>query len=193
MKMPRHAPVMAPCPVCGRKPKDIWDINPCGGFVKLRCKPWFRKAHLEVECGAADPEYAYQKAVKAWNGKYGRLSMAKLPNPPKSKRLTKKVGLECLAILNEIDRVLFDSGALWRPDMWQTIGLAIGDKNVNKWLQELHDRIIDARANLWAWKDEESRKAKLRRAERDPEKAGFGRPGLPSGRRGNYSRTVRVI
>jgi len=92
--------------------------------------------------------------------------MPKLPNPPKSKRLTKKVGLECLAILNDIDRVLFDSRALWRPDMWQTIGLAIGDKNVNTWLQELHDRIIDARANLWAWKDEEARKVKKQKASR---------------------------
>lgn len=84
-------------------------------------------------------------------------------NAPKSKKLTKKVGLECLAILDDIDHALFDNRALWRPDMWQTIGLAIGDSNVNKWLQELHGRIIDARANLRAWKDAEARKAKWRR------------------------------
>lgn len=90
-------------------------------------------------------------------------------NAPKSKRLTKKVGLECLAILDDIEHALFDSRALWRPDMWQTIGLAIGnegDKNVNTWLQELHDRIIDARTNLWAWKDAEARKAKKQKASR---------------------------
>lgn len=92
--------------------------------------------------------------------------MAKLPNPPKSKRLTKKVGLECLAILDDIDHALFDSRALWRPDMWQAIGLAIGDKNVNTWLQELHDRIIDARANLWAWRDEEFKRTNALRRER---------------------------
>jgi len=70
MKISHYPPVKpVACPICGRRPKEIWDINPGGGFVKLRCKPWFRNAHLEVECGAADPEYAYQKAIKAWNEK----------------------------------------------------------------------------------------------------------------------------
>lgn len=82
MKMAHYPPVKpVPCPVCGRKPKDIWDINPGGGFVKLRCKPWFRKAHLEVECGAADPEYAYQKAVKAWNEKVWEVVNGKTAKP----------------------------------------------------------------------------------------------------------------
>lgn len=67
---PKYPPVRPlPCPVCGKAPKEIWDIFPTGGFVKLRCKPWFRKAHLEVECGAAADWWAYRKAVKAWNEK----------------------------------------------------------------------------------------------------------------------------
>jgi len=89
--------------------------------------------------------------------------MTKLPNPPKSKKLTKKVGLECLAILNDIDRVLFDSMALWRPAMWMTIGIAAKTDDVNTWLQELHDRIGAARANLNAWHDAEKEKAKCRK------------------------------
>ena len=89
--------------------------------------------------------------------------MPKLPNPPKSKKLTKKVGLECLAILNDVDRVLFDSMALWRPNMWMTIGIAAKTGNVNAWLQGLHDRICAARANLNAWRDAEKEKAKCRK------------------------------
>lgn len=94
--------------------------------------------------------------------------MPKLPNPPKSKKLTKKVGLECLAILNEIDRVLFDSRMLQAPALWITLNKATGGKpgGPDAWISEMHDRIIDARANLNAWKDAEAEdKRRLRREE----------------------------
>ena len=89
--------------------------------------------------------------------------MNKLSNPPKSKRLTKKVVIECLAILNEIDHALFDNMALWRPDMWMQIGIASKTNDVNAWLHKLHDRIIDARANLNAWHEAEKNKSKRRK------------------------------
>lgn len=86
--------------------------------------------------------------------------MSKLPNPPKSKRLTKKVGLECLAILDEVDRVLFDSRILEMPCLWDRMREATKTEDPDKWVQEMHDRIIAACANLWVWKDTEARKAK---------------------------------
>lgn len=92
--------------------------------------------------------------------------MAKLPNPPKSKRLTKKVGLECLAILNEIDRVFFDSRILEIPCLWDRMREATRVEDPDKWVREMHDRVIAACANLWAWRDEEVKKAKKRRASR---------------------------
>ena len=92
--------------------------------------------------------------------------MAKLPNPPKSKRLTKKVGLECLAILNEIDRVLFDSRILEMPCLWDRMREATRTEDPDRWVQEMHDRVIAACANLWAWKDEEFKCTNALRRER---------------------------
>ena len=92
--------------------------------------------------------------------------MAKLPNPPKSKKLTKKVGLECLAILKEIDHVLFDSRILEMPCLWDRMREATRVEDPDRWVQEMHDRVIAACANLWVWKDEEARKAKKQKASR---------------------------
>lgn len=92
--------------------------------------------------------------------------MAKLPNPPKSKRLTKKVGLECLAILNEIDHVLFDSRILEMPYLWDRMREVTRTEDPGRWVQEMHDRVIAACANLWVWRDEEFKRTNSLRRER---------------------------
>lgn len=55
------------CPVCGKKPKIKWQFDPGGAYVKIQCKPLFHKPHLEVECGAASPDWALEKAKNKWN------------------------------------------------------------------------------------------------------------------------------
>lgn len=55
------------CPVCGKKPKIHWQIDSCGAYVKIQCKPLFHKSHLEVESGAASPDWAFEKAKTEWN------------------------------------------------------------------------------------------------------------------------------
>lgn len=104
--------------------------------------------------------------------------MKKLPNPPKSKRLTKKVGLECLAILNDIDRVLFDSRILEGPRMsvmlrdatkWycaDTNRDSAGWSCADAWVRDMHDRICAARANLNTWHEAEKEKAKCRKGKK---------------------------
>lgn len=79
--------------------------------------------------------------------------MQKLPNPPKSKRLTKKVAVEAMRILGELDYKLFSNRILERP----ALGIP------HEWLQETKDRISACRANLHAWHDAEMKKAKFRK------------------------------
>ena len=60
------------CPKCGNRPKWTMDFElyslGAGAFIEIMCKPsFFRKAHLKVERGAADPDWAMQKAIMAWN------------------------------------------------------------------------------------------------------------------------------
>lgn len=57
-----------PCPICGKQPKFRYRGAPGHGmFVRIQCKPLFRKPHLRVEEGKATPERAYAYAVNAWN------------------------------------------------------------------------------------------------------------------------------
>ena len=79
--------------------------------------------------------------------------MRKLPNPPKSKRLTKRVGLEAMRILGELDYKLFSSRILERP----ALGIP------HEWLQETKDRISACLANLYAWHEAEKETAKCRK------------------------------
>ena len=60
-------PRMLNCPVCGKQPKIKYNHIPTGCFVKIQCKPFFGKAHLEVEHGAALEERALQMATDDWN------------------------------------------------------------------------------------------------------------------------------
>lgn len=60
------------CPKCGRRPEWRMDYGlysmGAGAFIAIRCKPsFFKKAHLKVESGAADPDWAMQKAIILWN------------------------------------------------------------------------------------------------------------------------------
>ena len=59
------------CPICNKQPKFKFEFVPTGVFVKIRCKPLFRKTHLEVERGTAGTfgERATANAIKDWNNK----------------------------------------------------------------------------------------------------------------------------
>lgn len=57
------------CPICGKKPKIIFEHYPTGTFVKFRCKPLFRKPHLEAEFGKTSERLAYDMANRDWNMK----------------------------------------------------------------------------------------------------------------------------
>lgn len=59
---------LKPCPVCGRMPKVRYRaFGVCGAWVKVRCKPLFRREHLAVWYGAATMELAFDMAVEDWN------------------------------------------------------------------------------------------------------------------------------
>lgn len=58
------------CPLCGKRPK----VSISGGFAmgwycRIKCKPLFRKAHLDIESGKALLERAISTAVDLWNEK----------------------------------------------------------------------------------------------------------------------------
>jgi len=57
------------CPVCGKKPKVKYEIYPTQCWCVVRCKPLFKKAHLEVFSIQAGEicDRAEQEAFKAWN------------------------------------------------------------------------------------------------------------------------------
>ena len=74
--------------------------------------------------------------------------MRKLPNPPKSKRLTKRVGLEAMMLLDMLEYNVAVKG-------W-----VIPDR---EWLRMFYDRMCDCRANLHAWHEAEKEKVKCRK------------------------------
>ena len=57
------------CPICGRKPKLKIEYYPTGAVVRIKCKPFFRKVHLEVVDGKALPDKAVRNAINCWNEK----------------------------------------------------------------------------------------------------------------------------
>lgn len=87
-------------------------------------------------------------------GKTG--SRARLPNPPKSPRITKALLKECRWVLNTIDWTLFLHRKLEAP------ALGIPDE----WRREVQERMTTCLAHLNTWIIEERKKAKRRREER---------------------------
>ena len=83
-------------------------------------------------------------------------SYAKIPNPPKSPKITKALLKECRWVLNTIDWTLFLHRKLEAP------ALGISDE----WRTEVQERMTACRAHLNTWFIEERRKAKRRREER---------------------------
>ena len=81
-------------------------------------------------------------------GKTGPGSHARLPNPPKSQRITKALLKECRWVLNEIDWTLFLHRKLEAP------ALGIPDE----WRREVHERMIACLAHLNTWHDNERRR-----------------------------------
>ena len=83
---------------------------------------------------------------------------SRLPNPPRSTKLTKKLATEAMRVIDTVYWSLFVTGVLERP------ALHIDQK----WLQELHDRVVDCSAGLHKWygaeKDKKRKKAKNREA-----------------------------
>ena len=75
----------------------------------------------------------------------------KLNNPPpRNARLTKKLGLEVLSVLNEIEQKVFMPRILDRPSNgmdWQ-------------WVRDIQDRVCAIRAHLYRWKENEAKKRK---------------------------------
>ena len=80
--------------------------------------------------------------------KTGPRSHARLPNPPKSPRVTKALLKECKWVLNQIDYWLFLSRKLEAP------ALGIPDE----WRMEVHERMTACLAHLNTWHDNERRK-----------------------------------
>ena len=83
-------------------------------------------------------------------------SYAKIPNPPKSPRITKALLKECRWVLNTIDYTLFLHRKLEAP------ALGISDE----WRTEVQERMTACLAHLNTWLIEELRKTKKRREER---------------------------
>ena len=75
-------------------------------------------------------------------------SYARLPNPPKSPRLTKAWAREVRSLLTELDCKLFTSRLLQRP--------ALGLKD--EWLWEMQDRMCAVLAQVNVWHDNERRR-----------------------------------
>lgn len=59
------------CPICNRKPKVKYSVQPTGVFVTVQCKPLFHKAHLCASDGQAGEicDRAEQTAFALWNMK----------------------------------------------------------------------------------------------------------------------------
>lgn len=57
------------CPKCGKQPKLKYEHYPSGTFAIIRCKPLFRKPHLEVRQGKSSEERAVLYATNEWNKK----------------------------------------------------------------------------------------------------------------------------
>lgn len=56
------------CPVCGKRPKvSISGACGIGWYCRIKCKPLFRKPHLDIESGKAALEHAVSTAVDIWN------------------------------------------------------------------------------------------------------------------------------
>jgi len=83
-------------------------------------------------------------------------SYARLPNPPKSPRLTKAWAREVRSLLTELDRKLFMSRLLERP--------ALGLKD--EWLWEMRDRMCAVLAQVNTWHYEELKKRRKREAKK---------------------------
>lgn len=81
---------------------------------------------------------------------------ARLPNPPKSSRLTKAWAREVRSLLQKIDYGLFMNRKLEAP------AFHIPDE----WIQEVRDRMCAVLAQVNVWHDAELRKAKARRKKR---------------------------
>ena len=77
----------------------------------------------------------------------------KLKNPPpRNARLTKRLGLEVLDVLKEIDYRIFMPRILDRPC-----------NNMDwKWVQDIRDRVIAIEAHLNTWKDNEKKASRRR-------------------------------
>lgn len=59
---------LKPCPVCGKTPKVKCTLIPgIRTYVKIQCKPFFRRKHLSVTCGTDTEERAYSIAAEVWN------------------------------------------------------------------------------------------------------------------------------
>jgi hypothetical protein len=86
-------------------------------------------------------------------GKTGPRSRARLPNPPKSPRITKALLKECRWVLNTIDWTLFLHRKLEAP------ALGIPDE----WRMEVQERRTACRAHLNTWWDAEKKRRKGRR------------------------------
>lgn len=50
------------------------------------------------------------------------------------------------------------------PCLWDRMREATRTEDPDRWVREMHDRVIAACANLWVWKDEEARKVKKQKA-----------------------------
>ena len=56
------------CPVCDKPPKvSISGGYAMGWYCRIKCKPLFHKAHLDIESGKASLEHAVSTAIDAWN------------------------------------------------------------------------------------------------------------------------------
>lgn len=72
----------------------------------------------------------------------------KLKNPPpRNARLTKKLALEVLSVLKEIDYKIFMPRVLDRPSNSMDL----------KWVRDIEDRVIAIEAHLNTWKDNEKK------------------------------------
>lgn len=62
---------LKPCPVCGKQPKIIRDIDyetyGFGAWCTIQCKPFLRKPHLKHEEGKSTWDRAFKYAIEAWN------------------------------------------------------------------------------------------------------------------------------
>ena len=80
-------------------------------------------------------------------------SYARLPNPPRSPRITKRLLEECRWVMNQIDWRLFVGRKLEAP------ALVIPDE----WRQEVRERMTACLAHLNTWHDAERRRKEKRK------------------------------